>query len=174
VFQRPSGQSKISAQARGRLLLDFLEPNSLLIPSDPIPCTTKYNTIVDYFILPKALLHDVTHCTAYPDSWKNIPATITTPPANQVRKEKKLIITSSPSNYSSHPTYPHTNRLSKTYKYPQHRAHLTARTNSNTTQSRKHTVRIWKKQPEMSTISNISPTTLTTSVRRGVLTKHAT
>jgi len=39
-----SGQSKISAQARGRLLLDFLESNSLLIlnerfqkPSDPIP-----------------------------------------------------------------------------------------------------------------------------------------
>jgi len=79
----PSGQSKISAQALGRLLLDFLEPNSPLIlnerfqkPSDPILYTTKYNTIVDCFILPKTLLSEVTHCTAYPDSWKNILALI--------------------------------------------------------------------------------------------------
>jgi len=181
----PSGQSKISAQARGRLLLDFLESNSLLIlnerfqkPSDSIPYTTKYYTIVDYFIVPKTLLHDVTHCTAYPDSWKNIPATITTAPANHVRKEKttdhnllslKLLL----------PSQPHTHQ---SYKQdiqmpPAPRTSYSAHKLKHDTVKKKHTARIWKKQPEkVCNPSNISSTvtTLTTSARRDVLTKHAT
>jgi len=65
---------------RGRILLDLFEPTSLLIlnerfqkPADPISYTTKFNTIQDYFMIPKTLLLDIIHCTAHPDSWKNMP-----------------------------------------------------------------------------------------------------
>jgi len=53
-------------KARGRLLLDFLNPHSLILGNScfqnnqrPYISTTQHNTIVDYFVFSKIILPDV-------------------------------------------------------------------------------------------------------------------
>ena len=70
-------------KARGRLLLDFLNPHSLIIGNGqfqnnhhPYIPTTKpwHNTIGDYFIFSKIIIPDVQSCTTHLNSWHRLPS----------------------------------------------------------------------------------------------------
>jgi len=72
---------KTDPKTRGRLLLDFLNPHSLIIGNgrfqnnlQPHIPTTKHDTIVDYFILSQIIMPDVQSCTVHLNSWHRLPA----------------------------------------------------------------------------------------------------
>jgi len=78
----PNPQARTTnCKARGHLLLDFLNPHSLIIGNgrfqnnqQPYIPTTKHNTIVYYFIFSKIIMPDVQSCTAHLNSWHRLPS----------------------------------------------------------------------------------------------------